>query len=59
MSKSICFANGGLNNSSSFMGMVLNRRLGLVVLSNQGNLNAWDIGYPILLRLAEGQKKRS
>jgi beta-lactamase class C len=51
--------NGGLNNASSFIGMILNRRLGLVLLSNQGDLNAWDIGYPILLRLAEGQKMRS
>jgi len=46
--------NGGLNNASSFVGMIPTLRLGVVILSNQGDVNAWDIGYPILHRLAEG-----
>jgi beta-lactamase class C len=43
--------NGGLNNVSSFVGFVPEHRLGLVILINRGELNAWDMAYPILQRL--------
>ena len=47
--------NGGLNNTSSYIGMVPSQRLGIVILVNRGELNTWDIAYPILQRLMKLQ----
>ena len=44
--------NGGLNNSTTYIGMIPQRRLGVVLLINRGELNGRDYGQPILLRLA-------
>jgi beta-lactamase class C len=44
--------NGGLNNSTTYIGMIPEKRLGLVILMNRGNLNGRDFGHAILLRLA-------
>jgi beta-lactamase class C len=47
--------NGGLNNVTCFIGFVPNKRLGIVILINRGELNGWDIAFPILERLAVGR----
>ncbi len=44
--------NGGLNNVSSYIGVMPAEKLGVAILINRGDLNTWDIGYPILHRLA-------
>lgn len=48
--------NGGLNNASSYIGMIPRRQLGVVILMNRGDLNLWDAGYAILTRLSELQE---
>ena len=47
--------NGGLNNASSFIGLAPSKRNGVVVLMNRGEVNLWDAGYSILLRLSEAE----
>jgi beta-lactamase class C len=44
--------NGGLNNASSYIGMMPQRKLGIVILSNRGNQNPAEIGRAILAALA-------
>jgi beta-lactamase class C len=44
--------NGGLNNTTTYIGMIPEKRIGVVVLINRGELNGRDVGHPILLRLA-------
>ena len=44
--------NGGLNNTSTYIGMIPSKRLGIVILLNRGNQNAADVGRAILLALA-------
>jgi beta-lactamase class C len=44
--------NGGLNNSSTYIGMMPERKLGIVILSNRGNQNPAEIGRVILAALA-------
>jgi beta-lactamase class C len=44
--------NGGLNNASTYIGMIPQKRLGIVVLSNCGNEPATRIGRQIMLALA-------
>jgi beta-lactamase class C len=44
--------NGGLNNTTTYVGMIPQHRLGAVILINRGELNGRDFGHPILLRLA-------
>jgi beta-lactamase class C len=44
--------NGGLNNTTTYFGMIPKERLGVVILINRGDLNGRDIGHAILLRLA-------
>ena len=34
---------GGLNNSSTYMGIVLERRLGVVILSNRGGQDFYEM----------------
>jgi beta-lactamase class C len=46
--------NGGLNNASTYIGMIPSRRLGIVILSNRGNQFPKDAGRAILLALARG-----
>jgi beta-lactamase class C len=43
---------GGLNNSSAFIGMIPNRKLGVVILGNRGSLPVATAGRAMLLRLA-------
>lgn len=44
--------NGGMNNSSTYLGLVPERRLGVVVLSNRGEQVSGDVGRRILSELA-------
>ena len=44
--------NGGLHNSTTYIGMIPRRRFGVVILVNRGDLNGRDIGHSILRRLA-------
>jgi beta-lactamase class C len=44
--------NGGLNNTTTYIGMIPEKRIGAVILINRGELNGRDVGHPILLRLA-------
>jgi len=45
--------NGGLNNSSTYIGMVPSAKIGIVILSNRGELNPAEIGRRILLQLVQ------
>ena len=44
--------NGGLDNSSTYVGMMPGRKLGVVILSNRGNQDPASVGRQILLELA-------
>jgi beta-lactamase class C len=44
--------NGGLNNTATYIGMIPQRRLGIVILSNCGGEPATGIGRQIMLALA-------
>jgi beta-lactamase class C len=44
--------NGGLNNTTTYVGMIPEKRLGVVILMNRGDANGRDFGHAILLRLA-------
>ena len=44
--------NGGLNNTATYIGMIPQRRLGIVILSNCGGEPATRIGRQIMLSLA-------
>jgi beta-lactamase class C len=44
--------NGGLNNTTIYIGLIPGKRLGVVILINRGDLNGRDFGHAILLRLA-------
>ena len=46
--------NGGLNNTSTYIGMIPDRGLGIVILCNRGKVPATRIGRQILLALAHG-----
>jgi beta-lactamase class C len=43
---------GGLNNASTYIGLIPDRKAGIVILSNQGSLAVADVGRHILLVLA-------
>jgi beta-lactamase class C len=43
---------GGLDNTSTFIGMMPNRKLGVVIFGNRGNLHPSEPGRRILLELA-------
>ena len=45
--------NGGLDNSSTYVGLMPSRRLGVVVLNNRGNQDPASVGRRILLELAK------
>ncbi|HET7848471.1 MAG TPA: serine hydrolase [Pseudolabrys sp.] len=44
--------NGGLNNSSTYLGLIPERKLGLVILTNRGNQNVAEAGRLILNALS-------
>jgi beta-lactamase class C len=45
--------NGGLNNSSTYVGLMPSHKLGVVILNNRGNQDPATIGRRILLELAK------
>jgi beta-lactamase class C len=47
--------NGGLNNTSAYMGMMPDRRLGIVVLSNRGGIDVAQAGRRALRQLSKGR----
>ena len=47
--------NGGLNNSSTYVGLMPSHQLGVVILSNRGNQDPATIGRRILLELAKAE----
>jgi len=49
---SIVDKNGGLNNTTTYIGMIPEKRLGVVILMNRGETDGRDFGRAILLRLA-------
>jgi len=44
--------NGGLDNSSTHIGMIPGRKIGIVILSNRGNQAPNEVGRRILVELA-------
>jgi beta-lactamase class C len=52
---------GGLNNASAYVGLVPERKLGLVILSNRGDIHPYDAArttiLPALAKLPEGRSK--
>src|SRR6266511_1222790 len=51
--------NGGLNNTSTYIGFAPQRKLGVVILVNRGKQHATGIGRQILHALAQDQSKPS
>jgi beta-lactamase class C len=51
--------NGGLNDTSTYIGMIPEKRLGIVILSNCGNEPATRIGRQIMLALARSEAAAS
>jgi beta-lactamase class C len=47
--------NGGLNNSSTYIGMMPRAGLGIVILSNRGDQNPAEVGRRILFKLAQSR----
>lgn len=47
--------NGGLNNSSTYIGLVPSGKIGIVILTNRGEQNPAEVGRRILLQLATHQ----
>jgi beta-lactamase class C len=47
--------NGGLNNTSAYIGMVPSKRIGIVMLANRGEQDVTQTGRRILLELASGK----
>jgi len=45
--------NGGLNNSSTYIGIVPSAKTGIVILTNRGELNPAEVGRRILLQLVQ------
>src|SRR5581483_9434885 len=45
--------NGGLNNSSTYIGLVPSAALGIVILTNRGDQNPAEVGRRILLQLVQ------
>jgi beta-lactamase class C len=51
--------NGGLNNTSTYIGFAPQRKLGVVILVNRGKQHATGIGRQILHALAQERSKPS
>lgn len=47
--------NGGLDSSSTYIGMIPSAKIGLVILTNRGNQDPAEIGRRLLLQLAARQ----
>jgi hypothetical protein len=45
--------NGGLNNTSTYIGMIPRAKIGVVILSNRGRQPATRVGRGILHQLAQ------
>jgi beta-lactamase class C len=45
--------NGGLNNTSTYIGFVREKKIGIVILSNRGRQPATRVGRQILYELAQ------
>ncbi len=45
--------NGGLNNSSTYIGMVPSAKTGIIILTNRGELNPAEVGRRILQQLVQ------
>jgi beta-lactamase class C len=56
---SILDKNGGLNNTSTYIGFAPQRKLGVVILVNRGKQHATGIGRQILHALAQDQSQPS
>ena len=51
--------NGGLNNTSTYIGFAPERKLGVVILANRGKQPVTGIGRQILHALAQDQSQSS
>jgi beta-lactamase class C len=51
--------NGGLNNTSTYIGLAPQRKLGIVILVNRGKQHATGIGRQIIHALAQDQSEPS
>ena len=51
--------NGGLNNTSTYIGFAPRRKLGVVILVNRGKQHATGIGRQIIHALAQDQSQPS
>jgi beta-lactamase class C len=51
--------NGGLNNTSTYIGFAPQRKLGVVILVNRGKQHATGIGRQIIHALAQDQSQPS
>jgi beta-lactamase class C len=51
--------NGGLNNTSTYIGFAPQRKLGAVILVNRGQQHATEIGRQIIYALAQDQSEPS
>jgi hypothetical protein len=51
--------NGGLNNTSTYIGFATQRKLGVVIFVNRGKQHATGIGRQILHALAQDQSTPS
>jgi beta-lactamase class C len=51
--------NGGLNNTSAYIGMVPSKRIGIAMLANRGELDVTQTGRRILLELASRKTRVS
>jgi beta-lactamase class C len=51
--------NGGLNNTSTYIGMIPEKQLGIVILMNRGRQPATRTGRQIMLALARGNAEVS
>jgi hypothetical protein len=56
---SILDKNGGLNNTSTYIGFASQRKLGVVILVNRGKQHATGIGRQILHALAQENSEPS
>jgi beta-lactamase class C len=43
---------GGMDNASAYIGLVPERKVGIVILGNRGNMAVWETGRRMLRALA-------
>jgi beta-lactamase class C len=51
--------NGGLPNTSTYLGLIPERRVGIVILCNRGKVPATAIGRRVLMRLVAADEAQS